>query len=101
MNSTTIIGHEQTLMGPFPNSYIFSKRMAEHLLVSSNRKNIPLYILRPSIIAASMNEPFPGWTDSLGLIGGIYYITGRGILREGPGNEDNIGDQIPVDIVSN
>ena len=75
--------------------------MAEHLLVENNKTSIPLLIIRPSIIGASLEEPFPGWTDSIGLAGGIYMIAGLGILRDIPGDENNIGDQVPVDIVSN
>lgn len=61
--------------------------MAEHLLAESNQdKNIPLLILRPSIIGASLEEPFPGWTDSIGLAGGIYLLCGLGLLKELPGN---------------
>ena len=60
-----------------------------------------MIIIRPSIISASLAEPFPGWTDSLGLIGGFYAIAGHGILRDLPLNPKLIGDQIPVDYVSN
>mmetsp|Transcript_1240 Transcript_1240/g.1445 ORF Transcript_1240/g.1445 Transcript_1240/m.1445 type:complete len:94 (+) Transcript_1240:676-957(+) len=82
--------------------------MAEELLISKqayiisqSKKMIPLLILRPSIIAASYAEPFPGWTDSLGLLGGFYAIAGHGILRDLPLNPKLIGDQIPVDFVVN
>jgi hypothetical protein len=30
--------------------------------------------MRPSIISAALEEPVPGWTDSIGLIGGLYLI---------------------------
>jgi hypothetical protein len=73
-------------MSTFPNSYTFTKRMAEHLLVENNHKNIPMCFLRPSIIGATLDEPFPGWTDSIGLVGGLYLIAGLGILREIPGD---------------
>jgi hypothetical protein len=53
---------------------------------------VPLLLLRPSIIAAALEEPFPGWTDSIGLVGGIYMIAGLGILRDVPGDENNIAD---------
>jgi fatty acyl-CoA reductase len=75
--------------------------MAEHILVENNHKKIPLLLLRPSIISASLEEPVPGWTDSIGIIGGIYMLLGLGILRELPCDENNIGDQVPVDIVVN
>jgi len=43
-------------------------------------KVVPLVIIRPSLIAASFEEPFPGWTDSLGLLGGLYAMGGHGVL---------------------
>ena len=49
-------------------------------------------IIRPSIISASLEEPVPGWTDSIGLMGGIYLIAGLGIMRDIPCDENNIGD---------
>ena len=84
--------HEKTIIGTFPNTYTFTKRMAEHLLAENNKKSIPMVIVRPSIIGASLDEPFPGWTDSITLSGGIYLIAGMGILRELPGDQNNIGD---------
>jgi nucleoside-diphosphate-sugar epimerase len=84
--------HEKNIIGSFPNTYTFTKRMAENLLFESNKRGIPLSIIRPSIIGASLEEPFPGWTDSITLSGGIYLIAGLGILREVPGDQNNIGD---------
>jgi hypothetical protein len=101
MNKLDLEHHEKNILGNFPNTYTFTKRMAEHLLYASNSKQIPMVILRPSIIGASLEEPVPGWTDSIALAGGIYLIAGLGILRELPGDKNNIGDQIPVDIVCN
>ena len=60
--------------------------MAEHLIVQNNHMKVPLCFIRPSIIGASLEEPFPGWTDSLGLAGGLFLIAGLGILREIPGD---------------
>lgn len=80
--------------------------MAEELLVKKQlhvsqetKNNFPLVIVRPTIIAASHSEPFPGWTDSLGLLSGLYAIAGHGILKDLPINPQLIGDQIPVDFV--
>ena len=101
MNNLDIDKYASTLIGKFPNVYTYTKRMAEHLLNQRNLRRVPLLILRPSIIGASLEEPFPGWTDSITLAGGIYLIGGMGILRDLPGDENVIGDQIPVDLVSN
>lgn len=101
MNKLDLEHYSQKLLGNFPNTYTFTKRMAEHLLAEKNIKRIPLSIVRPSIVGASLEEPFPGWTDSITLAGGIYLIAGLGVLRELPGDQNMIGDQVPVDIVAN
>ena len=62
---------EQTaqIIGKFPDTFHYSKRMVEELFISANKdKNLPLVILRPSVIATSAIEPLPGWTDTTGLI---------------------------------
>jgi fatty acyl-CoA reductase len=92
MDKRDVESYQKNLLGPFPNTYIFTKRMCEHLLHSRNTKGVPLSIVRPSIIGASLEEPFPGWTDSITLVGGIYLIGGLGVLRELPGDQNNIGD---------
>lgn len=87
-------------MLPFPNAYSFTKRMAEHLLMEGNTKNVPITFIRPSIIGAAADEPCIGWTDTYGLLSGIALLTGLGILRDMTGNENNIADVIPVDYVA-
>ena len=37
-------------------------------------------------MGASLDEPFPGWTDSTAFVGGIYLMAGLGILKEFPGD---------------
>ena len=101
MTLVDVNNYTKSLLGPFPNTYTFTKRMAEHILAENNTQNIPMLFVRPSIIAASLEEPFPGWTDSISLEGGIYLITGLGILRELPVTGSNIADQVPVDLVAN
>ena len=80
------------MIGPFPNTYTFTKRMTEHLLIENNKKQIPLLVMRPSIISAALEEPVPGWTDSISLIGGFYLIAGMGVLRELPIDDSLVGD---------
>ena len=75
--------------------------MAEHLLVEKCKRKAPLLIVRPSVLGASFEEPFPGWTDSIGLSGGLYLLGGLGILKELPGDPKNIADVVPVDIATN
>lgn len=41
-------------------SYSFTKAMAEMMLYEM-RDDVPLVILRPSIIESAIKSPFPGW----------------------------------------
>lgn len=48
-----------TLVPPHPNSYVYTKRLAE-LLVRDEYPNLPICIARPSIVLPTYKEPIPG-----------------------------------------
>ncbi len=64
-------------------------------------KGFPLTIVRPSIVGASLSEPIPGWIDSIVASAAIYFFSGLGLIKTLYGDENLIGDQIPVDTVVN
>ncbi|CAN7998456.1 unnamed protein product [Ixodes hexagonus] len=47
-----------------PNTYVLAKFLSESL-VAEEGWDLPVAIIRPSIVAASWKEPFPGWVDAL------------------------------------
>ena len=59
-------GHDNTkeVIGIFPNTYTFTKAMAEKV-IEEKASDLPVAIMRPSIIVASWREPIPGWVDNL------------------------------------
>ena len=73
--------------------------MAERIL-QKKRGNLPMVILRPSIIGAAYNEPFPGWVDALTAAGSIFYTVGLGVMTLLPIDLNSIGDNVPVDNVT-
>ena len=87
-------------IGNFPNTYTFSKNMAEKSLLA-NQGHVKVVIWRPSIISSSVAEPFPGWTDSLAAAGAVTIMGGTGIKHFVNADGGNKFDIIPVDIVSN
>lgn len=89
-----------TMLGKFPNTHTFSKRMAEELLLRANTSKLPLVFIRPSIMGSSANEPLPGWTDSVSLLQGVALLIGLGVMRDIPGNSSYMADIVPVDIVA-
>ena len=88
------------VLGKYPNTYTFTKHLTEQLLVTE-AQGLPLCIVRPTIIGGSWKEPYPGWVDSVSAAGVFYLSVGLGLLRVTLGNQNNIGDQIPVDTVVN
>ncbi|MFQ5890982.1 MAG: SDR family oxidoreductase [Gemmatimonadota bacterium] len=82
-----------------PNTYLLTKCLAEHLLVE-NRGDVPLAIVRPSIISASWRHPFPGWIDSTAGFAAFVVLLGLGHLRAMVGSRDGRADLIPVDEVA-
>ena len=52
------------MVGQCPNTYTYTKALAEQLL-ERECGDIPLAIVRPSIVTAALKEPLPGWIDNL------------------------------------
>ncbi|XP_065343607.1 putative fatty acyl-CoA reductase CG5065 [Cloeon dipterum] len=90
----------RSIIGKHPNTYTFTKAMAEHV-VWTESGNFPLAIVRPSIITGALNEPFPGWVDNLAGITGLTTEIIRGTFRSCFCNESCKMDVVPVDIVAN
>ncbi len=83
-----------TLVGKKPNTYTFTKHLAENVLLEECSKSaFPYVIVRPSIVGATKAEPFPGWIDNLSGASGLFVavsnnsgqdsqITGSFFLKE-------------------
>jgi fatty acyl-CoA reductase len=97
--------HEQAeletekIIAPYPNTYSFSKAVGEHLLLQ-DRGNVPICIVRPSIVGCSVEDPVPGWMDSMIGANGLLLALGVGALRAMRGVGDNVVDFVPVDTVA-
>lgn len=99
MSEEEVLLKEKDIVGKFPNTYTFTKNIGEKLL-KKHRENVPLVIIRPSIIGAAMIEPFPGWVDSISAATAVYLTGSIGLLRDLQCNPNFIGDQVPVDYCS-
>jgi fatty acyl-CoA reductase len=82
-----------------PNTYTFTKCLAEHLLVA-RRGEVPLRIVRPSIISASRARPVPGWIDSYAAFAGFVVLIGAGRLRALRARPQTPLDIVPCDAVA-
>lgn len=80
--------------------YTFTKAMAEQVLVR-HRGDLPVLVLRPSIIESALTEPEPGWLDGFRMLDPLIVAYGRERLPDFPGNPNGILDVVPVDVVVN
>lgn len=88
------------LLGQKPNTYTFTKQLAEHLLCKEG-SDLPIAIVRPSIVGAAWKEPLPGWIDNFNGPSGLYIAAGKGILRSVKCEFKAVADIVPVDIPVN
>jgi 1-acyl-sn-glycerol-3-phosphate acyltransferase len=82
-----------------PNTYTLTKCMAEHLL-AERRGDVPLRLVRPSIIAASLRRPFEGWLDSAAGFSVFAMMIGSGRMRTVMARRRSRLDLVPVDAVA-
>ena len=68
------------LIGSKPNTYTYTKQLAETLLIEEGG-DLPLAIVRPSIVTAAWKEPHPGWIDNYNGPSGLYIAVSRGGTR--------------------
>ncbi|XP_018571845.1 fatty acyl-CoA reductase wat-like [Anoplophora glabripennis] len=88
------------LIGIWPNSYVYSKAIAENLLLTKG-KNLPVGLFRPAIVTSTVSEPVPGWSDNLYGPLGILLSSHCGILRVVRANGDIKSHTVPGDMCIN
>ena len=82
----------------WPDAYAYTKALAEQAL-AQNRGDVPVSIVRPSIIESAWAEPRPGWIRGFRMAEPIIISYARGLLSEFPGIPEGTVDVIPVDLV--
>ncbi|KAG5685053.1 hypothetical protein PVAND_014255 [Polypedilum vanderplanki] len=93
---------QKDTLGVHPNTYTYTKRLAEILVRDEYvENNLPICIVRPSIVTPALNEPVPGWVDSLNGSPGIIAAVGKGALRCMLLNTEANFEAIPVDLAIN
>ncbi|CAK9179112.1 unnamed protein product [Ilex paraguariensis] len=84
----------------WPNPYVFTKAMGE-MLLGHYKGNIPLVIIRPTIVTSTYKEPFPGWVEGIRTIDSLAVGYGKGKLTCFVGDPHAVVDVIPADMVVN
>jgi alcohol-forming fatty acyl-CoA reductase len=75
-----------------PNTYTYTKQIAESLVYRDCKDTMPCTIIRPSIVGCSWREPFAGWIENFNGPSALFPATGTGVLRSMLGNNEAICD---------
>lgn len=102
MSEETLAKVQKDVLLFHPNTYTYTKRLAEILVQDEYHKsNIPVCIVRPSIVTPSFWEPVFGWVDSLNGPPGIGIAIGKGALRTILVDPNATFEAVPVDMATN
>ncbi|KAK6633631.1 hypothetical protein RUM43_001220 [Polyplax serrata] len=93
----------QKILGKYPNTYAFTKNLAEAIVVEAIESDppFPAVIARPSIVVPIWREPLPGWTDNINGPTGLLIGAGKGVIRTMYCKQEGHADYLPVDIAVN
>jgi len=83
----------------WPNAYALSKAMAEQL-VAARAGDVPVCVVRPSIVESALSFPFPGWKEGHQTSAPLTWAMSEGPLKHLPANARLLLDVIPVDLVA-
>lgn len=93
------LGQERAQQWGWANTYCYAKALAEMLLIQ-RYPEIPLTIIRPSIIESAWYFPFPGWNEGLNTCAPMTYAVGKWYPFV-VGRKNYFLDVIPIDYVTN
>ncbi|XP_060830892.1 putative fatty acyl-CoA reductase CG5065 [Bombus pascuorum] len=97
-DKTSINRIEKRILKSYPNTYIFSKNLAEEI-VARKCEDLPVAIVRPSILGVSLKEPCPGWIQNIFALTSILLLVSRGCATVILGRKDAKLDVVPLDFV--
>uniref|UniRef100_A0A0D9XJ00 Fatty acyl-CoA reductase n=1 Tax=Leersia perrieri TaxID=77586 RepID=A0A0D9XJ00_9ORYZ len=94
------IGAERAKKFGWANSYTFTKAMGE-MLAYDQKSRLPIVIIRPTAVASTLKDPFPGWIEGAKAIDTWISNYGKGQLKFFPTDVTTVIDVVPADIVVN
>jgi thioester reductase-like protein len=96
-NKLVRVGMRRAQYLGWPNTYTFTKSLGESILARGGR-DLPIAVVRPSIVESSTSSPFSGWNEGINTSGPLSYLLGTN-FRQLPSNAKKCLDVIPVDMV--
>ncbi|KAK8486611.1 hypothetical protein V6N13_009394 [Hibiscus sabdariffa] len=94
------LGLERARKHGWQDTYVFTKAMGE-MMINNMRGEIPVVIIRPSVIESTCNEPFPGWMEGNRMMDPIVLCYGKGQLTGFLVDPNGVLDVVPADMVVN
>ncbi|CAK9314311.1 unnamed protein product [Citrullus colocynthis] len=94
------LGLERSKLYGWPNTYVFTKAMGE-MIIGDLKDDLPLVIIRPTIVTSTYKEPFPGWVEGVRTIDSLIVGYAKGKLTCFVAGINSIIDLIPADMVVN
>ncbi|KAG7958485.1 hypothetical protein I3843_10G023400 [Carya illinoinensis] len=94
------LGLERARKYGWQDGYTLTKAMGE-MLIEENKGDIPVVIVRPSVVESTYREPFPGWIEETRMMDPLILSYGKGELKGFPYDPKVVLDIIPVDMVVN
>ncbi|XP_074312156.1 alcohol-forming fatty acyl-CoA reductase-like [Silene latifolia] len=93
-------GRQRAKLFGWPNTYVFTKAMGE-MLVGQCRGDLPVIIMRPTIVCSTYKEPFSGWVEGCRTIDSVAVNYGKGHLSIFLADRNSVFDLIPADMFVN
>jgi hypothetical protein len=96
----TNAGMERASELGWPNTYTFTKSLAESLIRNflDTHSGAAIAVVRPAIVESSIGSPFLGWNEGVNTSASLSYLLGT-FFRQLPTNEKKCLDLIPVDLL--
>lgn len=93
------VGVERAQRWGWPNTYTYSKALAERLVHEAEDELGPVTTVRPAVVESAMGFPFPGWNQGINTSAPLVWMTALG-QRYWPSTPEVSLDVIPVDYVA-
>lgn len=94
------LGLERARKYGWQDTYVFTKAMGE-MLIDDMKGEIPVVVIRPSVIESTFKEPFPGWMEGNRMMDPIVLYYGKGQLTGFLVDPKGVLDVVPADMVVN
>ncbi|XP_021706515.1 fatty acyl-CoA reductase wat [Aedes aegypti] len=90
-----------SMLGDYPNTYTFTKKLAEIMIQKEFAGDLPIGVYRPPVVSPTYREPQPGWTDNMFGVGSFISSKFDGVGRVILGDLNQISNNAPLDCCVN